>query len=404
VYTVTHSVTTEFGTQTAVKTNVIWNLAGDPKPLLVSEGFVRDLYDGETVDLGTVTYYWDGTGRVCVSAIPGYIQQISCDGVKVDGGLTGYGRFTIVGPAGTIDHVKYPQDISGILVPGANAISISVRRDSLGTVGYLASVSSVYIVHDHPPVSEFRATKPTGMVPLTTRFQNLAGSYITSSLWSFGDGATSPEPNPVHTYTTPGTYTVSLVASSDIGVDTMTKTDMVAVEAPDFDFTADVVEGIVPLAVQFTDISTEPYPTTWAWDFGDGETAAVKDPLHLYKLPGIYTVILTASNQYYTDIIIKQAMISIDGKISGSVCDAWVRYEQEQDVPIPSVQIACGDYPVVLTDGSGEFSFIAPSSVPVGTRFRISARVDGCITATKQFVYTGDTVVDPFRLWPHPVL
>lgn len=47
--------------------------------------------------------------------------------------------------------------------------------------------------------------------------------------------------------------------------------------------------------VQFTDASSD-NPTTWSWDFGDGNTSTAQNPVHIYGAPGNFTVCLTASN------------------------------------------------------------------------------------------------------------
>jgi PKD repeat protein len=57
-------------------------------------------------------------------------------------------------------------------------------------------------------------------------------------------------------------------------------------------FTANVTEGFAPLTVQFTDTSLND-PTDWYWEFGDGATSAIQNPVYTYTLPGDYTVNLT---------------------------------------------------------------------------------------------------------------
>ncbi len=54
-------------------------------------------------------------------------------------------------------------------------------------------------------------------------------------------------------------------------------------------FDAEPLYGSAPLGVQFTDTSTVT-PTSWEWFFGDGATAYVQNPYHVYTDPGIYTV------------------------------------------------------------------------------------------------------------------
>lgn len=63
------------------------------------------------------------------------------------------------------------------------------------------------------------------------------------------------------------------------------------------DFNSDVVYGFTPLSIQFSDTSTGT-PSSWLWDFGDGYTSALQDPLHTYDTPGIYTVSLTVDGLY----------------------------------------------------------------------------------------------------------
>jgi PKD repeat protein len=64
---------------------------------------------------------------------------------------------------------------------------------------------------------------------------------------------------------------------------------------PVCDFYADNTSGIIPLYVQFTDNSTNT-PTYWNWSFGDGTWSLQQNPLHLFDVAGVYTIILTAMN------------------------------------------------------------------------------------------------------------
>src|SRR5579862_7508883 len=48
-------------------------------------------------------------------------------------------------------------------------------------------------------------------------------------------------------------------------------------------------------SVQFTDESSNA-PTSWSWDFGDGGSASVQNPAHVFSRPGAYRVKLTSSN------------------------------------------------------------------------------------------------------------
>jgi PGF-CTERM protein len=78
---------------------------------------------------------------------------------------------------------------------------------------------------------------------------------------------------------------------------------------PVADFEADVLSGNLPLAVNFTDLSTG--ATEWAWDFGDGTTSDAQSPSHTYLDPGTFTVNLTASNIFGNDTASKPDYITV---------------------------------------------------------------------------------------------
>jgi PKD repeat protein len=65
-------------------------------------------------------------------------------------------------------------------------------------------------------------------------------------------------------------------------------------------FMVNVTSGPAPLTVQFTDMS-EGSPTSWTWDFGDGITESVQNPVHTYTEPGMYSVSLTISGPSGSD-------------------------------------------------------------------------------------------------------
>ncbi len=66
--------------------------------------------------------------------------------------------------------------------------------------------------------ADFTATPTSGQAPLTVAFQDTSrGSHIVAWEWDFGDGATSTERNPVHTYTTHNLYDVRLTVTTAEG-------------------------------------------------------------------------------------------------------------------------------------------------------------------------------------------
>ena len=125
---------------------------------------------------------------------------------------------------------------------------------------------------------------------------------ITGWSWSFGDGGSSTSQNPLHSYSTPGIYTVTLsVTADDGGADSEIKTEYITVTSPVVNPTADFsgtpTAGDATLAVSFSDASTpgSGNVTGWSWSFGDGGSSTSQNPLHSYSTPGIYTVTLSVT-------------------------------------------------------------------------------------------------------------
>lgn len=162
------------------------------------------------------------------------------------------------------------------------------------------------------PTAGFTATPVAGELPLPVQFTDASSGGPTHWAWDFGDGATSNLANPSHTYTAPGTYSVSLAVSNSAGSDSTTQTDLVTVDdhAPLAGFTAANTDGVGPLAVDFTDASTN-HPTSWAWDFGDGATSTEQSPSHTYTTAGSFAVSLTVTNSGGTNTRVRSDLVHV---------------------------------------------------------------------------------------------
>ena len=180
---------------------------------------------------------------------------------------------------------------------------------------------SVRCVRDNTtsaPTAAFTATPTSGSVPLTVKFTDMSANNPASWSWDFGDGSTSTDQNPSHTYQNTGRYTVKLTVTNDLGSNTKTKSDYIMVNGslPVADFSANTTTGAAPLTVSFTDKSTGK-PTSWSWDFGDGSTSTEQNPTHIYQNAGKYTVKLTASNDQGSDTKTKTDYITVNPNNGG---------------------------------------------------------------------------------------
>jgi outer membrane protein OmpA-like peptidoglycan-associated protein len=152
-----------------------------------------------------------------------------------------------------------------------------------------------------PPLSCIASGNPTsGAGPLNVQFNSSVSGgcpgYTYS--WDFGDGGSSSDPNPNHTYQNLGNYTAKLTVVDSKKV--MSQSSVaITVACPPLTCTAsgNPTTGTAPLNVQFSGSVNGGCPGyTYSWDFGDGETSTEKNPSHEYKAAGSYTAKFTVTD------------------------------------------------------------------------------------------------------------
>ncbi len=177
--------------------------------------------------------------------------------------------------------------------PGAGVYSVTLTVNGPG--GTNTATQSSYITAYTPPTAAFIATPTSGVFPLTVNFTDKSTGTVTGWLWNFGDGTTSSNENPSHTYTGAGVYSVTLTVSCPGGTNTATQSNYITVYTPAAAaFTATPTSGLIPLAVHFTNNSTGNI-SKWSWNFGNGTTSTNENPGHTYTHAGVYSVTLTVN-------------------------------------------------------------------------------------------------------------
>ncbi|WP_048107514.1 PKD domain-containing protein [Methanosarcina barkeri] len=212
------------------------------------------------------------------------------------------------------------------------AVSNADGSSTLTKTGYIL-VSNVL----NPPVPGFSASLTSGKSPLTVDFIGQSTGLQTERKWSFGDGNTSTEKNPVHTFNKSGLYSVTLTASDEIGSNALTKTGYIAVSSdlsiPVTSFSASPTSGKSPLTVSFNGQSTGS-PTAWKWNFGDGSNSTEKNPVHTYNESGLYSVKLTASNSNGSNALTKTGYIAVVSNVSNTSVTSFSASPTSGKVPL----------------------------------------------------------------------
>jgi PKD repeat protein len=210
---------------------------------------------------------------------------------------------------------------------GINCLDPSHTYDQVGTYTVVLTVSGLggtdtftrsnYITAYGTVNAAFGATPTRGVAPLTVDFSNLStGDYDTCD-WDFGDGGTSDSClDPSYSYVQTGAFTVTLTVSGLSGSDTLTKQDFILVDEPGkppmADFSATPTSGLIPLTVEFSNLSTGDFDAC-AWDFGDGGASNECFGIsHTYTIPDTYTVTLTIDGLAGTDTASKPDYITAE--------------------------------------------------------------------------------------------
>ena len=98
---------------------------------------------------------------------------------------------------------------------------------------------------------------------------------------------------------------IRITKTNAYGCTTTKEIDINLINTITADFGVDKLKGEVPLEIRFTDKSTG-YITYWNWEFGDGKMSPVKDPVHIYTVPGKYFAKLTVG---FDDIFISKILL-----------------------------------------------------------------------------------------------
>ncbi|MCX6233898.1 MAG: PKD domain-containing protein [Bacteroidetes bacterium] len=151
---------------------------------------------------------------------------------------------------------------------------------------------------------------------LRISFMNTAINYD-SCIWDYGDGIGSTLINPEHIYLEPGDYCVGITVWRFCGENLLTQ-ELVQVITVPCSPQASFTYAISEFKVSFTNMSFN--ATSFIWDFGDGDTSDIQNPVHSYAEIGDYQVQLIAYNDHGSDTIVELINItSIDQILKNNI-------------------------------------------------------------------------------------
>ncbi len=195
--------------------------------------------------------------------------------------------------------------------PGTYNVKLSLTTPG----GCTADTTKNSVVQIYPtPLAKFTINKTADCNIINANFTNqstVGGNYT----WDFGDGSIDNSVNPIHVFSTPGTYDVKLSVLSVNGCvdDTIVKQALLSSDFKLVNFSVTNNQGCAPYNTTFNNSSS--LIGTCEWDFGDGTASSASNPSHIYTQAGTYTVKLKVTSVDACVIeTIKTSMITVYDK------------------------------------------------------------------------------------------
>ncbi|MCI4670208.1 MAG: PKD domain-containing protein [Bacteroidia bacterium] len=196
---------------------------------------------------------------------------------------------------------------------------VNIRWRATTGSGFRSDIAIDAVSICDAPTSQFNATLIAGSEYVFQNTTQNAGSL----LWIFGDGTTSTQPNPTHTFTSNDTFEVKLVsfgvcgAGSDTSVQTIIVT---GVAAPTADFNISDKRVCVNEWVTFSNSSTGLGLNSYRWDFGPNAsltTSTFVGPIRVrFNQRGLQTISFVVGNNVGRDTITKTLLV-VDTPVPG---------------------------------------------------------------------------------------
>jgi gliding motility-associated-like protein len=197
---------------------------------------------------------------------------------------------------GTLSSVQNP--VVTFSTPGTYSAKLVVQNAT-----GIAQIEKIdYITVFPSPTADFSADITLSCLPAIIHFTDLSSTptgTITNWDWDFGDGVTSTQQSPTHTYSNIGFYTITLSVTSSTGCKTTSSKGsyirVVGGVTTDFSYTLSSTCQ-APFTIPFQNQSSGPGNITYTWDFGNSQTSNAVNPSTIYNTAGTYTVQLNAQS------------------------------------------------------------------------------------------------------------
>ncbi|MBL1180047.1 MAG: PKD domain-containing protein [Bacteroidetes bacterium] len=200
--------------------------------------------------------------------------------------------------------IDYITQNANHIFPGPGTYDVQlIVTNSAGCVDSIIKQVTVY----PNPVANYSAVGACDGFPVT--LTDLSSGGVNNWQWDVDNNGVVDytSQNTTHIYPNSGTFIIKLVVGNANGCkDSVTQTvNVTALPMVNFSAPSVCIGSITP----FQDVTT-PNPTSWFWNFGDGNNSTLQNPTHTYSNPGVYNVTLSSSANGCIDSITKQVVVN----------------------------------------------------------------------------------------------
>jgi len=282
----------------------------------------------------------------------------------------------------------------------AAAGTYTVKLRAVSNRGCVDSLQTTITIAPTPVIAFSPPSNCINTVTQFTNFTTINPGSVTGYTWNLGNGVISNLTNPAFTYTTSGTYTITLNAISNQGCPATLTQTLGIFPPPVISFSATPLcdaNGTAFSPATSTAIASGSL-ASFFWDFGDGNTSTLANPVHIYAAPGLYTVNFSALSNHNCPASTSNTFIISPSPTMG--------------ISTTSVN-AC----------SPNFTFTSNSSISAGSISHIWNLGGGVTSTLNSLTHTfpgtgnytvsligtsnlgcGDTVVQYITIYPYPVV
>lgn len=365
------------------------NVAGSGRAL--SASFIED--DGSTGGTAYPTFYQD----------------------MVDGLEGSWGSLIPNQLTNGLRRVEIRDRITGYIVDGTTTVPNGIWPYGSNTVNPVTGPTGMLIT----PWPDFEASAINVAPGATVTFTDLTLGTPTAWNWEFIGGTPSSSilQNPAVIYYNTGEFDVTMVVTTEFGIETITKTEYINVNPlPWPEFSGDPTVVPVGEGVTFTDASTGE-PTSWVWTFEGGTPSTFNGqtpPEIIYNAPGEFDVTLVVTNEWGSNSMTKTEYImagyppdvDFSSDLTNIIEGANVQFiDESENDPISWVWEFEGGTPATSTSQNPLIVYNEPGTFSV-TLTAINQFGEGSLTKTDYIIVNPVGVNDPkapqLVIWPNP--